>query len=46
MTNEMNFSEEELESMADKLLEEASVTDISAFSMMSSYAYKRQYQGF
>ena len=30
MTNEMNFSEEELESMADKLLEEASVTDISA----------------
>ena len=30
MTNEMNFSEEELESMADKLLEEASVTDISS----------------
>ena len=30
MNHEMNFTEEELESMADKLLEEASVTDISS----------------
>ena len=30
MNDEMNFTEEELESMADKLLEEASVTDISS----------------
>ena len=30
MNDEMNFSEEELESMADKLLEEASVSDISS----------------
>ena len=30
MNDELNFTEEELESMADKLLEEASVTDISS----------------
>ena len=30
MNDEMNFTEEELESLADKLLEEASVTDISS----------------
>ncbi len=30
MNDEMHFTEEELESMADKLLEEASVTDISS----------------
>ena len=34
MNDEMNFTEEELESMADKLLEEASATDISAQSEM------------
>ena len=30
MSDEMKFTEEELESMADKLLEEASATDITA----------------
>ena len=30
MSDEMNFTEEELESMADKMLEDASVTDISS----------------
>ena len=30
MNDEMNFTEEDLESMADKLLEEASMTDISS----------------
>jgi RNA polymerase primary sigma factor len=42
MTNELNFSEEELESMADKLLEEASVTDISAQSELELPKPKRK----
>ena len=30
MNDELNFTEEELESMADKLLEEASISDIAS----------------